>query len=193
MIICGEKLREIKVAERLKVSRTPVREALQRLAKEGFIQMRAHQSAQVCEIQLSEINNTYLVREYLEGLASRLAAMHRTQIDLETMYSALSDLDKALPKDYFAQVKADNAFHTAIVKASQNNVLAKTLDQLQLNVARVKWLTCTHNQDAATRASHMAIAHAIETRQPDIAEIHAQAHIRTFRLGWETAIDIDTH
>jgi GntR family transcriptional regulator, rspAB operon transcriptional repressor len=177
---CGEKLREVALAERLKVSRTPVREALEQLAEDGLVQIASHKSAQVRALELSEIKHIYEVREHLEGLAARLAATQGNKTDLAAMHLALSRLEQAAPEDYLAQVQADNAFHGAIVAASGNKVLTKTLKDLELSVARVKWLTRTHNQDATTKAAHWAIVHAIETKQPEAAEIVARAHIKAF-------------
>ena len=75
----NSKLAEIPLSERLGVSRTPVREAVQRLAQDGLVLIEANKGAKVRGINAQEIEEIYAVREVLDGLSAKLAAQHHTQ------------------------------------------------------------------------------------------------------------------
>src|SRR5215475_2023801 len=87
----GDRLREEEVAQRLKVSRTPVREALGRLAARGFVEPAGGRGLIVRSLDISEVLELYAMREILEGTAARLAAEHASQTEID----ALRDLDQA--------------------------------------------------------------------------------------------------
>ena len=174
------KLFEIPLSRRFQVSRTPVRQAIQRLALDGLVKINKSQSARVCLIDSSGIEAVYVVREALEGLAAYLAAIHRTESDLEAMRTALHQLETAPVTAYKVQMKADTAFHTAIIQASRNPALLQSLKSLELDVARVKLLFRELNQSNATQAAHQAILSAIEAGLPKQAESAARGHIRAF-------------
>ena len=74
----GEVLREQALSAKLKVSRTPVRSALHRLAEEGLVKISANRGATVIGVTSEDVTDIYLIRERLEGLASRLAAERMT-------------------------------------------------------------------------------------------------------------------
>jgi DNA-binding GntR family transcriptional regulator len=177
----GSRLAEIALAERLGVSRTPVREAVQRLAQDGLVEVAPNRGARVRGVTTTEVEEVYAVREVLDGLAARLAATQRTPRDLEQMHSALTRLENAAANDYGAQIAADLDFHGAIANASRNAALEGTLRGLAQGVARVKLLTKHYNQASATQNAHQTILHAIEMRDPEAAEHAARAHVLEFR------------
>ncbi len=177
----GVKLAEIPISERLGVSRTPVREAVQRLAQDGLVEIEANKGAKVRGISPKEIEEIYAVREVLDGLAAKLAAQHRNQKDLKIMRSALHSLETAPMAAYTEQVSADLEFHNAIAVASKNATLEQTLKSLGQSVARVKLLTRESNQSKSTYAAHHAIFEAIENQDAQVAEHAAREHVRVFR------------
>jgi DNA-binding GntR family transcriptional regulator len=177
----GERLGEIALAERLGVSRTPVREAVQRLVQDGLIEVEANKGAKVRALSIAQIEETYAVREALDGLAARLAATHRTEADLLEMRDVLRRLETLPKSDYLAQVATDLEFHAAIASASRNTVLDGVLRGISETVTRVKQLTRETNQTKETRTDHHAILNAIEKRDPDTAEHAARAHVRRFQ------------
>ncbi len=177
----GERLGEIALAERLGVSRTPVREAVQRLVQDGLIEVEANKGAKVRALSVAQIEETYAVREALDGLAARLAATHRTKDDLTQMRAVLQRLETLPKSDYMAQVATDLEFHAAIASASGNTVLDGVLRGISETVTRVKQLTRETNQTKETRTDHRAILNAIEKRDPDTAERAARAHVRRFQ------------
>jgi DNA-binding GntR family transcriptional regulator len=177
----GTRLAEISLSERLGVSRTPVREAVQRLLQDGLVLVEAGKGAKVRGISSHEIEEIYAVREVLDGLAARLAAHNRKSHDLKAIKAALHALESAASDDYNAQVSADLEFHRAIAVASGNSTLEQTLGTLAQQVARVKLLTREYNQNNVTRAAHHTILAAIEQKDPEVAETAAREHVRDFR------------
>jgi GntR family transcriptional regulator, rspAB operon transcriptional repressor len=177
----GTRLAEIPLSERLGVSRTPVREAMQRLAQDGLVQVEVGKGAKVRGISSREIEEIYAVREVLDGLAAQLAAKNRKPHDLRAMKTALHSLEHADTQDYNAQVGADLEFHRTIAAASGNSILEQTLSSLTQQVARVKLLTREYNQNIVTQTAHHTIFAAIEQRDAAAAEQAAREHVRDFR------------
>ncbi len=177
----GSRLAEIALAERLGVSRTPVREAVQRLAQDGLVEVFANRGAKVKTVSTADVEDVYAVREVLDGLAARLAATHRTPAQLETMRAALEKLERADPSDFDAQIAADLEFHAFIAQASGNATLTASLRGLSENVARVKLLSKHTNQSETTRTAHHKLLEAIATRDARAAEQLARAHVVEFR------------
>jgi DNA-binding GntR family transcriptional regulator len=175
------KLAEIPLSERLGVSRTPVREAVQRLAQDGLVLIQANKGAKVRGINAQEIEEIYTVREVLDGLAARLAAQHHTTKHLKSMQLALEKLENAPATAYTEQVNADLEFHNAIATASGNNTLETTLHSLAQSVARVKLLTRETNQNKLTQEAHHKILESIKAKDPEAAEFAAREHVRMFR------------
>jgi DNA-binding GntR family transcriptional regulator len=178
----GSRLAEIALAKRLGVSRTPVREAVQRLAQDGLVEIEANKGAKVRAVNALEVEHVYAVREILDGLAAREAASHATNDDIRAMKNALEKLETCPANDFNAQIHADLEFHNAIAQASQNPTLVVVLRGLAESIIRVKLLTAKYMQDAITRSSHYQILAAIENRNAELSEQTARAHVRDFGL-----------
>jgi len=175
----GEKLAEIDLVERLGVSRTPIREALQRLVQEGLLSTTANRGVRVRQVSAQEARDTYLVRETLDGLAAELAARHHTDADATRLRDALTRLDGA-SGHYREQTRLDLAFHREIVLASRNVALADLARGLEQRVALIKHLTRTYNDHPGTRDQHHAILTAVLARDEQAAREAAREHVRTF-------------
>jgi DNA-binding GntR family transcriptional regulator len=177
----GERLAEENIAASLGVSRTPVREAVQRLAQDGFVELIPNKGARVRSLSSQEIIQTYAVREALEGLAARLAAEHRDAKDLDRLVKTLAQLERLPSTDYAAQTAADLEFHAAIASASKNVVLQASLRGLRDTIARAKVITRKTNQATQTKLEHQAILKQIQNGDADAAEESARAHVRRFQ------------
>jgi DNA-binding GntR family transcriptional regulator len=178
----GTKLREIPLSQCLGVSRTPVREAVQQLAKDGLVSIEAFKGAWVSSLDASEIDAIYTVRECLDGLAALLAACHRTKSDLQQIRSALVRMEMAHMGAYPEQIQADLAFHAAIAKASQNEFLVQTLAGLADRVTQVRLVAQEFTQCQQSKEGHHRIFNAIEAQLPVQAEAAAKDHVRAFRV-----------
>jgi DNA-binding GntR family transcriptional regulator len=120
----GTELQEVGLAERLGVSRGPIREALGRLASEGLVTIQARRGAFVTGLSKQAFLEAYQVREALEGLAVRLATPRLTPKDLRTMERLIADMDRAAARNDVTRFFEKNAeFHRLFVELSENHRL----------------------------------------------------------------------
>ncbi|PIE53834.1 MAG: GntR family transcriptional regulator [Dethiosulfovibrio peptidovorans] len=127
----GQRLPETTIAKQLDVSRTPVREALRRLATEGIVQLIPGGGARLTAPTREEIENTYEVREYLECLAVEKAAHRITPLQICRLEEQIELEEQSFrDRDLEAYLEVNNAFHRIIAEASGNMVLADYVDNV---------------------------------------------------------------
>ena len=130
----AQRLLEVKIANDMGVSRTPVREALRRLAQEGLVRIVPNSGARVASPSQREVESAYSVREYLESLSVELAC--RNGIDsrsLERLEEALEAEEAAYrDRNIDAFLEANNSFHRLIAEAGKNPVLCEYIDNIML-------------------------------------------------------------
>ncbi|MDR7486871.1 MAG: GntR family transcriptional regulator [Armatimonadota bacterium] len=179
----GSKLSVPRLARQLDVSRTPVKEALERLVRDGLVTTLPKRGAFVAILRTQDVDEIYQMREMLEGLAARLAApavdeplVHRLR-DLLEVHRAAVERD-----DLDAHVSADVEFHRAIRQRAGNRRLIHALDILQDQI-RIVFKTSAAIPGRMRKAveEHRAILAALERRDPDAAEAAARTHIRRIR------------
>jgi DNA-binding GntR family transcriptional regulator len=174
----GDRLREEEVAQRLNVSRTPVREALGRLAARGFVQPAAGRGLVVRNLDISEVLELYAMREILEGAAARLAAEHASRPEID----AMTDIEQAFTEnsgDATEMAKLNRAFHEAMCRAARNRYLDNASKELQDWIALLGPTTFSiTGRPSMSHKEHQAIINAIAARDADKAEKLARAHIR---------------
>jgi len=176
-------LREEQLAEELAVSRTPVREALRRLAVEGLTVRNAHQGTVVAPMTMEDILAVYVVRESLEALAARLAALRRTPELAERLEKILAKMERSAGKSAIGElVKANVELHRAIRQASGNSYLERFLTQVEHAVRRLERSTYeVPGRVEETMKEHRAIVDAIVAGDAAGAEKLALKHMRTAR------------
>ncbi len=130
----GERIHQEDLAERLGVSRTPVREALRRLAAEGLVEMHTNRGAWVADAGQSDMHAAYQARLVIEPGAARLAAQVRAVGPIARMRSALAAQRRAIPH-VGRSFEANREFHIALVHASSNEYLLQFVQRLW--VARI--------------------------------------------------------
>ena len=128
-IAVGERVREEEIARELGVSRTPVREALQRLQQRGLLVFGTGRGLVVAELSQHQVLQLYAMREILEGSAARFAAQHATAADVAILYRLQKELAEAKP-DALLLVTLNRRFHQAIYEAAHNQYLMQTLNML---------------------------------------------------------------
>jgi DNA-binding GntR family transcriptional regulator len=174
----GDRLREEDVAQRLKVSRTPVREALGRLMAKGFVEPAGGRGLIVRSLDTAEVLELYAMREILEGAAARLAAQYVSPPEID----ALRDLEEAFEaqiSDPGEMARLNRAFHETIFRAARNRYLDSALQELQDGIALLGATTFTVSGRPSTAAEeHRALIAAIGARDPDRAERLARSHIQ---------------
>lgn len=175
----GVRLREVDLAGQLGISRTPVREALGRLTLEGLAVNDQVRGLIVAELNHSEVNELYAMREVLEGTAARFAAQHASDVEI-TILQELIERDRQLGSQHPAQLVANNRlFHDTLYRAAHNRYLLKTLNTLRETMALLGQTTLMQaGRSALAYDEHVAIVQAIRDRDPDAAEQAARHHIR---------------
>ena len=129
----GDRLVESELAERFGVSRTPIREALQRLETQSLLS-RDGRSLIVSSLDHNQLSELYIVRAELEGLAARLAAQHATPEELEVLQQMI-DADQALLDDPRKLSQSNRKFHKQVHLASHNRFLVQQLDMVHRSMA----------------------------------------------------------
>ena len=172
----GDRLVESDLADRFGVSRTPIREALQRLETQSLLE-RDGRSLIVASLNHNQMAELYVVRRELEGLAARLAAKHATIEEIRILRDMVT-ADDQLVNDTSALARANRRFHQQIHLASHNRYLVQQLDLVHRTMA----LMATSSLAAVGRGrvaqeEHGAIVRAIEARDEDAAETALRDHI----------------
>ena len=176
----GEPLLETLLAERYAVSRTPIREALRQLDRDGLVE-RAGRSMRVRYFTPEQIYDIYEVRGILEGAAARAAAERRTPFDLDRLRDLLAHLeDDGL--DVEQRASLNRGFHAAIWRAGHNSILIEQIERLYLT--SIGHMSTTLADDARWRNSldeHRRLLDAIEAGDGDEAERLTLEHLRAAR------------
>jgi len=183
----GDRLVESELAERFGVSRTPIREALQRLETQSML-TRTGRSLIVASLDHNQLAELYVVRAELEALAARLAAKHASEEEVRVLYGMVEH-DMALIDDPMKLSRANRRFHNQIHLASHNRYL---IDQLNL-VHRSMALLATTSLAADGRGvqalqEHRAIVDAISENDGDAAAKALKTHLS---YAFETRLKID--
>lgn len=180
VLLPGKRISEPALAEQLGLSRTPIREALQYLAKEGLVDIIPHKGARVRRLSLQEIKEVYQVRAVLEAEGARLAALYATPQQLMHIESLLETLHQIDPQDFSGQRQADMAFHAAFVAAGHNKTLEQLFNDLQASLSLLRNYTSNLSQSPDTRQQHQNILEAIRHQWPDQAANAAKTHVLFF-------------
>ncbi len=172
----GDRLVESELAERFGVSRTPIREALQRLETQSLL-TRDGRSLIVASLDHTQLAELYVVRGELEGLAARLAARHATPEEIQVLRDML-EADHALIGDPEAMSRANRRFHKQIHLASHNRFLVQQLDLVHRSMALMASTSiAAEGRPADTLAEHGVIVAAIEAGDGEAADAALRKHI----------------
>lgn len=172
----GDRLVESELAERFGVSRTPIREALQRLETQSLL-TRDGRSLIVASLDHGQLSELYVVRGELEGLAARLAARHATPEEIRVLRDML-EADRALLGNPDAMSRANRRFHKQIHLASHNRFLVQQLDLVHRSMALLASTSlAAEGRGEGTLEEHEAIVRAIEVGDGDAADQALRTHI----------------
>lgn len=135
----GERLMEIKLANELGVSRTPVREAIRKLELEGLVIMTARKGAEVAPINEKDLREVLEIRRTLEGLACELAAVNAGKEDIKHFKELNKSINQAVIDDNIEEITLqDVEFHEAIYRITGNKRLIQMLHQLKEHIFRYR-------------------------------------------------------
>ena len=184
----GDRMVESELAERFGVSRTPIREALQRLETQSLLS-RDGRSLVVASLDHNQLAELYAVRAQLEGLAARLAAQHAAPEEVRVLREMVEE-DRALVDDPGALARANRRFHKQIHLASHNRYLVQQLDLVHRTMALLATTSlAVEGRSETAIAEHDAIVRAIETRDGDAADEALRTHISR---AFETRLRLDS-
>ncbi|MHB2266450.1 GntR family transcriptional regulator [Aliihoeflea sp. PC F10.4] len=175
----GERLDERILAERMKISRTPIREAIGRLATEGIIERRPYQGNFVRNFTPLQIHNLYEVRKELEGLAVRLALETATGSEIDELGRIIGECHQALSDNRLLDFeRLDQQFHGFLTGLSRNETLIECLENLRLKVQLARHYA-NEAPDAAQRtvAERNAILKAFREKDVETAVAQMKLHI----------------
>jgi len=183
----GDRLVESELAERFGVSRTPIREALQRLETQSLL-TRDGRSLIVASLDHNQLAELYVVRAELEGLAARLAARHATIEEVRVLQDMVA-ADRGLMDQPKALSRANKRFHKQIHLASHNRFLVQQLDLVHRSMALLASTSlAAEGRGAATLDEHAAIVDGIARGDGDAAVAALKDHISR---AFETRLKID--
>jgi len=176
----GEALRQVQISQELKVSRTPLREALRMLEREGIVKAEVGGGVSVIQADYGRLIDAYALREVIDGLAARLAA-ERSPDAVDRVLIPTIELQKQAmePWEPVVYTRANVDFHTAIIELSANEFLAGQLPIIRMT-SQIFTPISLIAKDRAELAiqEHLAIADAIRRGAGAEAERLAHSHIR---------------
>jgi len=187
VFVPGAPLVESELADRFGVSRTPIREALQRLETQSVL-TRNGRSLVVASLSHDQMGELYVIRAELEGLSARLAAQHAAPEEVRVL-KGMVEADHALLGNPQALARANRRFHRQIHLASHNRYLVQQLETLYRTMALLATTSfAIEGRGETALAEHAAIVAAIEARDGDAAFAHGRAHISS---AYETRLQSD--
>lgn len=183
----GDRLVESELADRFKVSRTPIREALQRLETQALL-ARDGRSLIVASLDHNQLAELYEVRAELEGLAAQLAAQHATPEEVRVLYDMIAT-DRTYTDDPARLSQANRRFHNQIHLASRNRYLINQLEMVHRSMALLtSSALAVEGRSEQTLDEHQAIVEAIERRDGMAANKAIKTHLS---FAFETRLKID--
>ncbi|MBM1813702.1 GntR family transcriptional regulator [Pseudosulfitobacter pseudonitzschiae] len=172
----GDRLVESELADRFGMSRTPIREALQRLETQSLL-ARDGRSLIVASLDHNQMAELYVVRGELEGLAANLAARHATAEEVRVLREMVQ-ADNQLLDDPAAMARANRRFHKQIHLASHNRYLVQQLDLVHRSMALMATTTlAAEGRAEIAQQEHDAIVRAIEAGDGAAAGAALREHI----------------
>ncbi len=178
-----ERLMEIKLADQLGVSRTPVREAIRKLELEGLVVMEARKGAYVSDISFKDIIDTLEVREALETFAVKLAVEKNKVEDISEIEKLNLSFQNAYKnKDVKKMVECDTEIHKAIINLSENRKLISFMEELNEIMQRFRliFFNETYNPERIDQ-EHQDVIKAIKNKDMEKAQDAMRNHLRTLK------------
>ncbi|MCR5734137.1 MAG: GntR family transcriptional regulator [Lachnospiraceae bacterium] len=175
----GERLMEIHLANKLGVSRTPIREAIRMLELEGLVTMIPRKGAEVSRISADDMRDVLEVRRSLDSLAVILACDRMTALEKEKLKEAESDFEEAIKtKNATVIAKADVKFHDIILEASRNKRLMQLVNNLAQRVYRyrLEYVKDERNHDRLISEHRQIMENIFEGRKTE-AKTAIEKHI----------------
>lgn len=182
-IIPGTRMMEVELAEEMGVSRTPIREAIRKLEKEGLVTIEPRRGAYASMISTEDMVEILEVRQDLEGLAAFFAADRMTQEQMKELRKVSDSYNDAVKRGNMEDmIRHDTRFHHIIVESCRNKILVQMIEQLQELVLRFRYIYYDNFRRAENMPEeHEAILTAIAEGNADKARAAADIHIERLK------------
>ncbi|MGI6737122.1 MAG: GntR family transcriptional regulator [Anaerovoracaceae bacterium] len=179
----GTRMMEVEMAEEMGVSRTPIREAIRKLEKEGLVTIEPRRGAYASQISQKDMIEILEVRQNMEGLAAFYAATRMGEKNRKLMHEAADAFDDAVARGSTQEmIRYDTRFHHIIVEGADNKILVNMVEQLQELVLRFRYLYYdTFKRGEKMPAEHHRIMGAIDAGCADEAREAADIHIERLK------------
>ncbi|MGH2817336.1 MAG: GntR family transcriptional regulator [Actinomycetota bacterium] len=180
----GEHLVEAEIAKQLGVSRIPVREGFQLLARDGWIDLRPRQGAFVHQPEMREVDDVFSIRTLLEVESTRLAAGKATNDSIQALREIQQTGSEALARaDERELVMLNSQFHARISRIGENEVLAGLIARLD---KRIRWYFApvVKSRGSSSWKEHLEIVEAIAAKDPDRASEAMRRHAEATRSAY---------
>lgn len=189
----GERLMEIHLANKLGVSRTPIREAIRKLELEGLVTMIPRRGAEVAQITEKSMKDVLEVRKVLDNLSVELACDRITEEEKEKLQNACKDFEEAVKTGDFSMIaKTDVAFHDIIVAATRNIRLSQMVNNLAEQMYRYRFeYIKDSSQHSRLVKEHEEICQGIINGDSGKALAAIEAHIDNQEIAVLKQIRID--
>lgn len=191
----GERLMEIRLAEQLGVSRTPVREAIHKLELEGLVTMTPRRGAEVAQITEKSMNDVLEVRRALDALCAELACDRITEEGLSSLKLACDHFEECVAKKNILEIaRADVALHDIIVQATRNQRLIQLVNNLSEQMYRYRFEYIKDiNGHETLIDEHRIIYQSIVNKDSETAAAAAKTHIDNQKKAIIRQIRLDKH
>jgi len=179
----GVALSEAKIASQLKMTRTPVREAIQRLKHEGFLKVIPYKGTFVNSFSAEEIRQIYEMAEALEGMAVRLAAEKASDLDVRKLERIITRMKNALINDDMESwITADLEFHESILEIANNRYIRDAMKRINDQVHRARRIYVqVRGKPTQSTEDHEKMMQAIRAHDSKLAREITEQHLRRIR------------
>lgn len=186
----GERLMEVQLAEKMGVSRTPVREAIRKLELEGLVEMIPRKGAHVADLSVKDIMDVLEVRATLDGLATALSASRITEDEIKELKHVQSQFANYVEKENLqGTIKKDVEFHDIIYRSSRNDKLIQIANNLREQVQRFRVIYLKdYGSPKDIVKEHSEIFEAVLRKDSEAARIAAKKHIKNQEVSIIKAI-----
>ena len=180
----GAVVNERELTEQLTIGRTPVREALRRLAQEKLVEVYPRRGIFVTTIDVRDLARLCEVRAVLEPEAARLAAERATQLDLDQLGDLLNELSVQRRRDDKALIDLDQRIHRTIYRCTHNHFLEATLDEYYALALRIWMLALEETGELqAAVLEHRLLLEAVSLGKPELAAQIMRDHVQHFEAA----------
>lgn len=183
-IVSQTRLMEIDLSEKMNVSRTPIREAIKKLADDGLVKIVPRRGAYVANISIKDMLDVFEVREDMEGFVAKLAAQRINDEEREELRRIAAEYDAALEKaeDKETIIELDEKFHNFIVSCCGNDTLSELVKYVQELSLRFRYLYYNdYSLYESTAEQHHKIMDAINNGRAEEARKEADAHVKSLK------------